>query len=147
MCVALYIELYLIEIFILLRNSIAVASKPLRRGFLICLAAFISHSFTGMFVINSYAVPIFMESGKSSLTPELVAVIYSCIQILGALCTSWLIERLGRKVVLHVKYTYESFKSNEYFYYYTDTVSILLIRRIGFNVHHWNIFLLKKHSL
>lgn len=52
----------------------------------------------GMIAVHSYSVTIFLESGAGVLSAEGAAAVYGCIQIMGALSVTSLIERSGRKV-------------------------------------------------
>lgn len=55
--------------------------------------------FTGTYVITSYAVIIFEETG-TSIDPFTASIVLSVIQIFGCLCSTQFADRLGRKVSL-----------------------------------------------
>lgn len=55
--------------------------------------------FTGAYVITSYAVIIFEETG-TSIDPFTASIVLSIIQILGCLCSTQFSDKLGRKVSL-----------------------------------------------
>lgn len=57
--------------------------------------------FSGTFTLVSYAATIFKESG-STLNPNLSSIILGCLQIAGTISTYFLIERIGRKVLLTI---------------------------------------------
>lgn len=60
--------------------------------------------FSGTFTISNYAATIFSKSG-STVDPNLSAIIFGCLQVLGTLCASSLIDKLGRKILLLVSTT------------------------------------------
>lgn len=55
--------------------------------------------FTGSFAILSYAVLIFKDSG-STIDPYLSSIIMALLQIMGNLCTTQLVDSLGRKILM-----------------------------------------------
>lgn len=55
--------------------------------------------FTGTYVINSYSVLIFEETG-TSIDPFTASIVLSIIQIFGCLCSTQFSDRLGRKISL-----------------------------------------------
>lgn len=57
--------------------------------------------FSGTFTLVSYAATIFKESG-SNLNPNVSSIILGCLQIAGTISTYFLIERIGRKVLLTI---------------------------------------------
>jgi len=75
-------------------------AKPLRRGFLLTVMAMVIQGWMGMIAVHSYSVTIFLESGAGNLSAEGAATIYGCLQIMGAICTTSLIDRSGRKVLM-----------------------------------------------
>lgn len=61
---------------------------------LICM-----HEFCGVFTMLNYTATIFRESG-SSISPNLSAIIVGIIQLLGTYVATFLVDRLGRKILL-----------------------------------------------
>lgn len=57
--------------------------------------------FSGTFCVVTYAKTIFTDSG-SNFNPNTSAIILASLQIFGTYCTSILIERLGRKLLLGI---------------------------------------------
>lgn len=57
--------------------------------------------FSGTFCVVTYAKTIFTESG-SNFNPNTSAIILASLQIFGTYCTSMLIEKLGRKLLLGI---------------------------------------------
>lgn len=55
--------------------------------------------FSGTFTLSNYANTIFSASG-TSLDPNVSSMITGGIQVLGTMCASFLIDRLGRKMLL-----------------------------------------------
>lgn len=56
-------------------------------------------TFSGIYVINSYAVIIFEETG-TSIDPFTATIVLSVVQILGCLCSTQIADNLGRKFSL-----------------------------------------------
>lgn len=57
--------------------------------------------FSGTFILVSYAATIFKVSG-SDLNPNLSSIILGCLQITGTISTYFLIDRIGRRVLLTI---------------------------------------------
>lgn len=57
--------------------------------------------FSGTFLLVSYAATIFKESG-SNLNPNFSSMILGCLQIVGTISTYFLIDRIGRKLLLTI---------------------------------------------
>lgn len=70
--------------------------------------------FSGTFCVVTYAKTIFTDSG-SNFNPNTSAIILGSLQILGTYCTSILIERLGRKLLLGISCG-EIFKKMKWYY-------------------------------
>jgi ABC-type multidrug transport system fused ATPase/permease subunit len=71
------------------------------KGLLIGLFLVILNMFSGCFAIITYTATIFKESG-SSLEANLSSIIVAVIQILGTYCSTILVDRAGRKILLVV---------------------------------------------
>lgn len=57
--------------------------------------------FSGTFALLSYSTTVFKDSG-SDFDPYISSIIFTSLQIFGTYCTSLLIDRVGRKVLLIV---------------------------------------------
>lgn len=57
--------------------------------------------FSGTFCVVTYAVTIFTESG-SNFNPNTSSIVLGSLQIFGTYCTSLLIDRVGRKLLLGI---------------------------------------------
>ncbi|XP_037042110.1 facilitated trehalose transporter Tret1-2 homolog [Bradysia coprophila] len=57
--------------------------------------------FSGTFTLVSYGATIFEESG-STMNPNLSTIILGCLQIAGTISTYFLIDRIGRKLLLTI---------------------------------------------
>lgn len=57
------------------------------------------HEFCGVFTMLNYTATIFRESG-SSISPNLSSIIVGVIQLLGTYVATFLVDRLGRKILL-----------------------------------------------
>ena len=66
---------------------------------LIGLALICMHEFCGVFTMLNYTALIFLESG-SSISPDWSAIIVGFIQLLGTYAATFLVDRLGRKILL-----------------------------------------------
>lgn len=69
------------------------------RAMLIAPALMATGQFSGVFVLSNYAATIFKETG-STVDPNISSIIMACIQLVGAILASSLIDRLGRKMLL-----------------------------------------------
>lgn len=57
------------------------------------------HEFCGVFTMLNYTATIFRDSG-STISPEFSAIIVGLIQLLGTYAATFLVDRLGRKILL-----------------------------------------------
>lgn len=57
--------------------------------------------FSGTFCVVTYAVTIFKESG-SNFNPNTSSIVLGSLQIFGTYCTSLLIDKFGRKLLLAI---------------------------------------------
>lgn len=71
------------------------------RSMLIGPSLFAVSQFSGTFTLVSYAATIFKESG-SNLNPNFSSIILGCLQIIGTISTYFLIDRIGRRVLLTI---------------------------------------------
>lgn len=76
----------------------AVTLKALR-GLLICSTLLAVAQFSGTFTLSNYASTVFAETG-SNIDPNVSSIFFGCIQVLGTICASSFIDRLGRKALL-----------------------------------------------
>lgn len=58
------------------------------------------NQFCGCFAMLSYTASIFQESG-SNLSPNMSAIVVGVIQLAGAYCSTFLVEKAGRKVYIY----------------------------------------------
>lgn len=77
----------------------SVNTRAGRKAFLIGMALICMHEFCGVFTMLNYTATIFRESG-SSISPNLSAIIVGVIQLLGTYVATFLVDRLGRKILL-----------------------------------------------
>lgn len=80
-------------------SSLAVTTRAGRKAFLIGIALILMHEFCGVFTMLNYTATIFRESG-STISPQFSAIIVALIQLLGTYVATFLVDRLGRKVLL-----------------------------------------------
>lgn len=69
------------------------------RGMLIGFTLMAVAQFSGTFLMCNYAATIFKETG-STMDPNVSSIIMGCNQVIGTICHSSLIDRLGRKPLL-----------------------------------------------
>lgn len=69
------------------------------RGLCIGISLSIFNQFTATFTITNYAVTTFTKVG-TSVDPHLAAIILAVCLIFGSLTTTYLADRLGRKVLI-----------------------------------------------
>lgn len=68
-----------------------------RKSFLISIVLMALNQFCGCFAMLNYTASIFKESG-SNLSPNMSAIVIGVIQLVGAYCSTFLVEKAGRKV-------------------------------------------------
>lgn len=78
-----------------------VKTRAGRKAFMIGVALILMHEFCGVFTMLNYTATIFRESG-STISPQFSAIIVGLIQLLGTYVATFLVDRLGRKVLLIV---------------------------------------------
>lgn len=71
------------------------------RAMLIGPALMAVSQFSGTFTLVSYAATIFKEAG-TNLNPNFSSIILGCLQITGTVSTYFLIDRIGRRVLLTI---------------------------------------------
>jgi MFS family permease len=59
------------------------------------------NQFCGCFAMLNFTASIFEESG-SNLSPNISSIIVGFIQIIGSLCPTLLVDRLGRKMMMGI---------------------------------------------
>lgn len=86
----------LIEIYFV---TISVETKYARRAIIygICLMAL--NQFCGCFAMLNFTAVIFKESG-STMSPNVSSIIVAAIQIIGSMFPTFLVDRLGRKLMM-----------------------------------------------
>lgn len=70
-----------------------------RKAFIIGIALILMHELCGCFTMLNYTATIFRDSG-SSISPEFSAIIVGVIQLLGTYVATFLVDKLGRKILL-----------------------------------------------
>ncbi|XP_062545780.1 facilitated trehalose transporter Tret1-like [Armigeres subalbatus] len=101
-----------------------------RKAFLIgvCLVAF--NNFSGCFAMLSYAETIFQESG-SSLSADTSAIVMGSLQMVGAYCSTLLVERAGRKLLFKISGTGMAIG-------FTTFSGYFYVKALGYNVDSFN---------
>lgn len=66
---------------------------------MIGIALITMHEFCGVFTMLNYTATIFRDSG-STISPQFSAIIVGIIQLLGTYVATFLVDRLGRKILL-----------------------------------------------
>lgn len=77
----------------------SVRTRAGRKAFIIGIALIFMHEFCGVFTMLNYTATIFRESG-STISPKFSAIIVGLIQLLGTYVATFLVDRLGRKILL-----------------------------------------------
>lgn len=78
---------------------LSVTTRAGRKALLIGMALICMHEFCGVFTMLNYTATIFRDSG-SSISPDYSAIIVGAIQLLGTYIVTFLVDRLGRKILL-----------------------------------------------
>lgn len=86
-----------IAYFLIFPNSIS-ASKAAVKAIIIGFVTFTMRQCSGVFAIITYASTVFRDAG-SSLTKEDSSIILALIQLIGALISTNLLDRTGRKIL------------------------------------------------
>ncbi|CAO1385949.1 unnamed protein product [Diamesa tonsa] len=84
------------------RNKLTLGdflTKPAKRSFIIGMALMFVDIFSGVYAMINYMSTIFAESG-STLSPNVSAMIVAIVQIAGCYCSTLLVDRAGRKVLM-----------------------------------------------
>ncbi|CAD7088659.1 unnamed protein product [Hermetia illucens] len=69
------------------------------RGLLIGIGLMFLNQFSGLFALVNYTVNIFQASG-STMDPHVCTIIVGSIQLLGTIFAAYLVDRIGRRVLL-----------------------------------------------
>lgn len=77
-----------------------LASHP-RKAITYGLVLMALNQFCGAFAMMNFTKTIFQESG-STLSPNMSSIIVGAIQIVGAIICTFLVEKLGRKLLLSI---------------------------------------------
>lgn len=56
--------------------------------------------FCGCFALLFYVASVFEESGATSIAPEIATIIVGFIQLIGAYCSTFMVDKAGRKVLV-----------------------------------------------
>lgn len=97
------------------------ASKAAVKAIIICFVAFTMRQFCGVFAILNYASTVFRDAG-SILTNEMSSIVLAIIQLIGALISTNLLDRTGRKLlcVISALGTLSSLLTSGIFIYFKD---------------------------
>lgn len=76
-----------------------VGTRAGRKAFIIGVALILMHELCGCFTMLNYTALIFRQSG-SAISPNLSAIIVGAIQLLGTYVATFLVDRIGRKILL-----------------------------------------------
>lgn len=71
------------------------------KAIFVCTTLVLVSKFTGSIPLLHYAVTIFQESG-STIDPNVSSIVMGCMQVLGLLCATVLVDWTGRKSLLLV---------------------------------------------
>ena len=77
-----------------------IATKGTRRALLLMFGLIIIQQCSGIMAILSNAQEIFRTSGENALEPSLSAITIGVIQLITSVITSFLVDRLGRRILL-----------------------------------------------
>lgn len=84
------------------KNAIFLIGTPVaQKALIIGVGLMVLNQFSGGIVMLSYMASIFNESG-STLTADQSSIVVGAIQCVGAYGSTLLIDRIGRKVLLHI---------------------------------------------
>lgn len=81
------------------RTKMFSVTPTAKRGMMIAPFLMAVAQFSGTFTLISYAATIFSETG-STINPDTSTIVLGCMQLLGTISASVLIDRLGRKMLL-----------------------------------------------
>lgn len=70
-----------------------------RKGLLIGVCLMAINQFSGCFALINYSATIFKDSG-SDINPNLSSIILASIQVLGTYVSTFLVDKVGRKILL-----------------------------------------------
>lgn len=79
-----------------------IATRGTRRALLLLFGLIIIQQFGGIAAIMSNAQEIFRTSGGNVLDPSVCAIIIGAIQLIASVVTSFLVDRVGRRILLLV---------------------------------------------
>lgn len=83
-------------------NKMLISVNPVSlRAMMIGPTLMAVSQFSGTFLLVNYAATIFKESG-SDLNPNLSSIILGCLQITGTISTYFLVDRIGRRILLTI---------------------------------------------
>ncbi|KAJ9581682.1 hypothetical protein L9F63_023146 [Diploptera punctata] len=109
-----------------------ISTKGTRRALLLMLGLITVQQFGGNMAIMSNAQEIFRTSGGDALDPSISAIIMGIIQLVVSVVTSFLVDRLGRRILLLISTigcATSLFTLGTYQY---------LTLKVGLDTSHWN---------
>lgn len=77
-------------------------TKAAKKSIIIGIVIVASEQFSGSYAIVFYLSSVFESSGASSISPDVATIIVGIIQLLGAYCSTLLLDRVGRKLLFLV---------------------------------------------
>lgn len=75
-------------------------TKAAKKSIIIGTVLVANEQFSGTFALLFYAASIFEATGAKSISPELATIIVGLIQLVGAYCSTLMVDRAGRKVLI-----------------------------------------------
>ncbi|KAJ9589410.1 hypothetical protein L9F63_017389 [Diploptera punctata] len=76
-----------------------ISSRGTRRGLIICIVLAAAQQLSGITPIMAYFVSLFQSAG-GSVSPNMAIIIAKCVQIVGSIITSVLLDIAGRRILL-----------------------------------------------
>jgi SP family facilitated glucose transporter-like MFS transporter 8 len=84
-------------------KSIFKEQKAVIKALIIAIFLLFLRNFSGPLALLNYTASIFQESG-SSLTPSLSSILVAIFQLLGNICSVFLVEKAGRKFLFAISF-------------------------------------------
>lgn len=75
-------------------------TKAARKSIIIGTVLVALEQFSGCFALLFYTASVFEKAGATSIAPEESTIIVGVIQLLGAYCSTFMVDRAGRKVLI-----------------------------------------------
>lgn len=75
-------------------------TKAARKSIIIGTVLVALEQFSGCFALLFYTASVFEKAGATSIAPEHSTIIVGVIQLVGAYCSTFMVDRAGRKVLI-----------------------------------------------